>query len=933
MNRIISFAAKHPLPVLLIIAALTAAAVSRLDELHLNISAESMMVNNDPARTFYNHTLETFEADDVTIIFLEDDALFTREKLRTVRLALQKIEALPFVEHTESLFSIRHLESIEGTVTTAPYLDEIPASQERLEEIKRAALHNPFISGNLLSPTGTAMAINVYFKADRPKEKGVRPQFQKLESDPFFTDRDVAEGIDRALTPLSGEVKTFFQIGSPYVRARINDRIQQDQREILPLSALVLFITLALSLRRLNRAMIPLLTAGLSVVWTLGLMAALDIPVNVMTSIVPALLIIIGSTEDIHLLAEYHANTLQGMPRMDAIHTMGRNMGLAVLLTFITTYLGFLSISLNDIELLQQFGMVASTGLLLNFLITISLLPICLRYLGEEPAARSADPSSIYPQLAGRVFRLVQTNKRKIVVLTAIVAIVSVYGAFSLRVNNSPLDYFDSGSDVTQRLNRLQERLVGMETFSIVLGSGIEGTFLKVRYLEEIKKLQDYLAQSGWVDKSLSFADFIALINNVMEEDTSGDLWLPESDASVQEYMLFIKHEQVRGLVSADFSEARILVRHPIGSSWQLKQALREIRAFTDRQIDPGLEVRITGESILTNRAADAMAIAQAKSLVLMILVIFIIISVLFVNMRAGLVAIITNLFPIIVLFGVMGYASIPLNTGTAMVAAISLGICVDHTMHFMVRYHRKTHSHQDEGLALAETIDQESIPIMAASIALAFGFATLAMSSFPPVVHFALLSAMVMLLALLATFIITPILLSSIRLITLWDMLSLRLKSRVIERCELFQEMRPWQVKKIVLVSKVQSVNPGDVIVRQGDTGNEMFVLLEGSAEVWQNHPDGSRENIRSLATGEIFGEIALVTRVARTADVVAREDSRILAINWDGIDHIAKIFPRISTKLFRNLSSILGNKLAGVQPEGSMPGDDLTVRSRQPH
>ena len=361
-------------------------------------------------------------------------------------------------------------------MTTAPYLDEIPASQQRLEQIKRAALHNPLISGNLLSPTGTAMAINVYFKSDRPTG----------------FDRSASESIERALTPLSGKVKTFFQIGSPYVRTQINERIQQDQREILPLSALVLFITLAMSLRRLNGAIIPLLTAGLSVVWTLGLMAALEIPVNVMTSIVPALLIIIGSTEDIHLLAEYHAGALQGMPRMDAIHAMGHNMGLAVLLTFITTYLGFLSISLNDVELLQQFGMVASTGLLLNFLITVSLLPVCLRYLGERPAARSADPmDENYHRLADWVFRFVQTNKRTIVVLTTSVAVVSGYGAFSLRVNNTPLDYFDSDSNVTQRLNRLQEQLAGMETFSIVLDSGIEGTFLKLRYLEEIKKLQD----------------------------------------------------------------------------------------------------------------------------------------------------------------------------------------------------------------------------------------------------------------------------------------------------------------------------------------------------------------------------------------------------------------------------------------------------------
>ncbi len=105
------------------------------------------------------------------------------------------------------------------------------------------------------------------------------------------------------------------------------------------------------------------------------------------------------------------------------------------LLTFITTYLGFLSIALNDIQLLRQFGLVASTGLLLNFLITIFLLPVCLRYLGERPVTRSANlSSSPYHRLAGRIFRRVQTNKRKIVILTTIVVIVSVYGAFSLRV-------------------------------------------------------------------------------------------------------------------------------------------------------------------------------------------------------------------------------------------------------------------------------------------------------------------------------------------------------------------------------------------------------------------------------------------------------------------------------------------------------------------
>jgi CRP-like cAMP-binding protein len=90
---------------------------------------------------------------------------------------------------------------------------------------------------------------------------------------------------------------------------------------------------------------------------------------------------------------------------------------------------------------------------------------------------------------------------------------------------------------------------------------------------------------------------------------------------------------------------------------------------------------------------------------------------------------------------------------------------------------------------------------------------------------------------------------------------------------------------------------------------------------EVWQKRPDGSRKNIRNLTAGEIFGEIALVTRVTRTADVVARENCRILALNWEGIDHITRVFPRISTKLFRNLSTIVSNKLAGLKDPQSNP------------
>ena len=228
--------------------------------------------------------------------------------------------------------------------------------------------------------------------------------------------------------------------------------------------------TLVVTLRRPNGAIIPLLTAGLSVLWTLGLMAALAIPLNMMTAIVPVLLIIIGSTEDIHLISEYYEGTLAGKRRRTAVRYMARRMGLAVFLTFLTSYLGFLAIAVNPIDVLREFGLVASTGLAFNFLITACLVPVYLRYLGDRrPPGGYRRPGSLRNRIVALVSHLVITRKPLIAVTTLVVALVAAYGALSLRLDNSLLNYFDPDSPVRQRTQTLHENLSGIKTFSIVV--------------------------------------------------------------------------------------------------------------------------------------------------------------------------------------------------------------------------------------------------------------------------------------------------------------------------------------------------------------------------------------------------------------------------------------------------------------------------------
>ena len=276
-------------------------------------------------------------------------------------------------------------------------------------------------------------------------------------------------------------------------------------------------------------------------------------------------------------------------------------------------------------------------------------------------------------------------------------------------------------------------------------------------------------------------------------------------------------------------------------------------------------------------------------------------------------------------MFGVMGFLDIQLDTGTAMIAVISIGVIVDDTMHFMVRYNEELTSTYDESEAIAKTIQAEALPIISTSIALMLGFIVMMQSSFQPIVYFAGLTAVVMFVALLAEFLLTPILLSSVRLVTLWDVLSLPLKDQLLTQCRLFSGMRPWQVRKLILLSRLHSYNAGEVIMRTGEPATEMYILLEGAVDITITDDSGEHVVKESSKTGRLFGMMHIGDQDVRATSAIAREDSTVLVISWQSIERVARFYPRISSLFFKNLSSILGGSLIQqMQTAGHVKLDD---------
>lgn len=888
MKRLLNFFAEHPWWVLTALLLVSVAAATQLGKVELRISADELLVRDDPERAYFQEIREQFGDDEVALLVLSDDDVMAPAKLEQLRDVLDQLESLPCVSRVESLFSIPHLRSVDGYLKTDPYIDDLPETRAEAQAILEAALESPFVRNVLLSADGDVMAVGIVLD-------------EEMQIDEFNVTRSI-DGITRGLEDVYDDV---FVIGFPHVRIEIADKLAEEQGQLFPLAVAALLIALFILLRQVLDILIPVLTSGLSILWTLGLMGATGIPLNVVTSIVPILLVIVGSTEDIHLLSEFRRGQRMGLDTGKAVNHMVKKMGRTVLLTFVTTYAGFLSIGLSGIEVLWQFGIVASTGLLLNFVITVSLIPALLRLAGHwRLGSRRPSTDDIGCRWADRYWRFLYKRRWWVVLVVTVVTVVAAAGMRHINLNHNAVDNLATDSRLRAQVQKVNDELAGMESFSVVLESGIEDTFLKVRYLEELAEIQAFIDERGFARATTSFADYLALMNGVFQE--LGGPELPTNDDEIYELMIFLDHGHVKEYVSETYDRARILVRHNISAAGELQAFVNDLEVFLDEHLDAGLSARITGDSVLTLSATSSLISGQLQSIGVLLLFVALIISLLFTDWRVGLMAVLPNAFPVVVLFGFMGYSGIPLNIGTAMAAAIAIGLAVDDTMHFMLRYNQELRSSKSQLNAMRLTIRGETLPVVSTSVALMAGFLVFSLSDFEPVAQFGILSALVIGTALVADFVITPLVMSSLRLVTLWDLLSPRMRQQVIPKSPLFRGMRPLQIRRFILSSGVQHYATGDFIFRRGDESNELYLVMTGAVEVCVTE-DGEgcgRVVVGEFGSGELFGDVALLAQEPRQTDAVALANTTLLVLTREAIHSTYLLHPYLATRLFRNLS-----------------------------
>ncbi len=913
MWRLIKFSYHYATPVLLVIAILTGLSWTLLDRIRLEVSADQLLPRQSALREAYDETRTTFGSDKIAAIYIEDNTLFTYATLRRLEILYNTLSGLDGVQRVESLFNISHIKYRDGWLETGPILDVIPEDPKELQRIKDEAANNPLLSRRVISTDGKATLLTLYLE-EGVSTAGDAQVTQGNELGHWSFERYIYLQIEEALKDFYKDFDQVFQVGVAAMQVEMKQFIIEDQRYLLPLSALLIIIVIGLALQSVHAAIIPICNATISSVWTLGLLAFLGIPINMLNYIVPVLIIVVGATEDVHILSEYIELRKRGQSGTHAMLATAHRIGLTLFLTAISTILGFAATGLTDIIAMQHFGVAASLGMFCRFIASSFFLPAYLSIFKNHFSVgpnktREHTPRIIADKLAGTIMQRLVKHPALVILTFMVITVPSLYLADRIVLNNDLPAFLKKEAKVVQNINTVADRLSGSKVINITL-KGNPGDFKRNETLRQLKDLTVVLRNREDLDTVVSLADYICLVNREMQGGGAEHFMIPENDSLIAQYLIFFHSSDLRPYATHDYSQVNIAIRTNIGNSTHFNRIVGEIRDLLESGRFGPLVYTITGKSVLVAAAVDNIAQGQLTSLSTITVLLFIIVSTLFLSLRCGCLAVLANLFSVAVIFGFMGVAQIPLNLGTCMVAAITIGIGVDDTLHLLVQYNRELKSLKDEKKALEKALRTVILPIIVTSIGLATGFFVLSFSSFLPVQQFGMLSAIVIVIAVIADMILTPALFSTTRLITLWDLLGIKLQNTLHDKCRLFQGMSMWQVKKFILLSHMEEYPAGTLVMREGELAHIMYIIIEGEMEV-SKQIKGERTKLANLTLGDAVGEIALVYQNKRTADVRAITDTKMLAIDWESLEKIQRYAPYLASKFYLNLARVLGLRI----------------------
>ena len=739
------FVLRHPVLVLTLVFLITLVFATRLPGLRFQTSIYDLAIQDLPESVYYRQFKKTFGSEEMILVVAKVKNVFAPETFERLGAIGDAITKIPGVSRVLSLPGIKR----DMDLTTRWSPDEFREIIGPIELFKR----------NFLSEDQKTCVISVILD-DVPDKT---PVIQAIEQ--------ILEGENKALS--------LYQIGMPLVSRALAAYTQSDFLKLPPVTFLIMALVLLCLFRDVRSVLIPTGSVLSALIWTFGLMAWTGTPLSLLTMIVPIFLIAVGTAYCMYILSAYRTEAQSSGSSKEAVYGCFIHVRFPTVLAVITTVIGLGSLMLNQIHSIRAFAAFSCLGLLSMLVMMLYAVPAALAVLPLPKSAKAA-PNARGP-INFFLKKIIYLNtKRRKWVLTAVlmVSVMAVFGIARIHVETNPVGFFKKNTPISRHFEDISKQTSGSFPVNVVLNARTEGYFEDPAHLEQIAEIQDFLNKIDGVDKTVSLVDFLKLVNYATAKYKKEAYALPEESFEVRmlinSYKTMLGQEMFGRFMDPDMKQANILLRTHIAGSRDFLRLKQKISGFLKEHFDANFDAHVTGFGIVISQSSQLLTEGLVKSLTLTLVLIIAAMSLLFLSAKVGFMAIVPNLFPIVISFGLMGWLGIELSVATSLIASIAIGLAVDDTIHYLVRYNQEFKKDLDKDRALRDTIYGVGRPIIFTTLAISLGFSVLIFSHFKPTAVFGLLMVATMVASLAGALLILPSVMLHVELLTAWDLLRL---------------------------------------------------------------------------------------------------------------------------------------------------------------
>ena len=736
----------------LLIVPLAAFFAYQMQGLVFDNSNEIWFVKGDRTLEIMDKFKATFGNDEFVFILFDTEDFFQPDTIRRIGRLADDLEAhVPYVKDMTWLGNVEHIEGIKGGVEIHELIKNVPDTAEEMAKIKEKALNEKTWLNNLISPDG--------------KVAGLILEMDSYPEDRLDPRNEVALAVKNILAKSEYQSLKAYIVGEPILHHDYNDLANSEASLFFGICLLIQMGILFWVARGVRGIVVPLAIVVLSVLWTMGMIGVMGLTLNLFVILVPTLLICVGIGDSMHFISEFYDQCHHGFKRRQAVIEAVARVGLPCFITSITTAIGFLSFLSAGIKPFREMGIYAAIGVMAAFVLTLVLVPVFYSFGKDQVRSRKISDShrlhhDFWDRILEKICRIVIGYPKTVLLMFICLSIVSVIGYQSVEVETNTAKMLSRKLPIRQAYDYVDDRMGGSMSLEVMLNTGEKDGVKDPAFLKQMDTFQQFMEDHPLTTKTSSVLDILKKMRRALHENKSEYYAIPETKDGTSQYLFLYETsggENLDKLVSFDYDIARLTARTKTLDTKDVRNFITDVKDFAQKNFGPAVKVEVTGYAGWFKRLNDLVGEGQRQSFITALIVITLVLIVVMGSFRLGLISMVPNVFPVLITLGLMGFAGIYMDTPLMSFSAVIIGVAVDDTIHFMMRFRREFERLGNYADSLRATLSTVGRPITFTTVTLVLGFSVLAFSNVSGIAKFGLLSSFAFLWALLADFFFAP--------------------------------------------------------------------------------------------------------------------------------------------------------------------------------